>query len=195
MCSSLAPMWRAEKNYSYQHVQGLMLVRFNELAFELDLSHSEYRVMLTLIGLWNITCNMAYPTIEYLASNCQMSKVTVLKALNKLVETNLLIKLKQPGQRSKYYFSNLLLETASSTHVKPISRTACKTVHDSKHIKKKTDKNIASKKLSNDDFSIILMAEITKDNNYCLKIRQQNFRNKIRRMVYNRRKKRAILRL
>lgn len=125
--------------YSYQHIQGMMLLNLNKMVSKIKLTHSEYRVMCTLIGLYNKSHNKAFPTIEYLAKACLMGKTTVGRCLSKLVEYNLLIIVKTPGKRNNYYFSNLIFDSISTPHVKLPSRTACKTTHDNKQIKIKTD--------------------------------------------------------
>ncbi|MGD9581781.1 MAG: helix-turn-helix domain-containing protein [Vampirovibrionia bacterium] len=128
-------------NYTYQHIQGIMLLNLNKLASKIKLSHSEYRVICTLIGLYNKNTNKAFPTIEYLASTCCMGKSTIIKCLNSLVENNLLIVVKTPGKRNNYYFSNNILIAQSTPHVEPERRTSCKTVHDYKPINNITNKN------------------------------------------------------
>lgn len=142
----------AEKKYSYQHIQGMMLLSFNKIASTLKLTHSEYRVMCTLIGLYNKEYNKAFPTIDYLAKHCTMGKVTVIKGLNRLVELNLLVVAKTPGKRNNYYFSKLLLNKASSSPVEPQRSSVCKTTY--KQIKIETNKNQSSSNNKNDDESI-----------------------------------------
>ena len=73
------------KNYSYQHIQGVMLVKLNKLAYELELSHIEYRIMATLIGLWNINTGMAFPSISELAKQCCISQRTAIRNLANLI--------------------------------------------------------------------------------------------------------------
>lgn len=140
-----------EKNYSYQHIHGTMLVNFNKLAFKLELSHSEYRLMGTLIGLWNKNHGMAFPTVNYLAQYCRMGKATIIKNLNHLIELNLLVVVKSKKKRNNYYFSNLLFGTKNTISVKPTNGSTCKTIHDHELIKIKTDKNKTLSKEQNDN--------------------------------------------
>lgn len=142
-----------DKNYSYQHIHGTMLVNFNKLAFELNISHSEYRLMGTLIGLWNKNHGMAFPTVNYLAQYCRMGKATIIKNLNHLVELNLLVVVKSKKKRNNYYFSNLLFNAQNSLPVKPLNGSSCKTAHDHEQIKNKTNKNHTSI-LLNDDVNL-----------------------------------------
>lgn len=129
-----------ENNHSYQHIQGTMLQNLNKLSSQLRLSHSDYRVMGTLIGLYNKQRGMAFPTIKQLANYCSMGQTTILKVLNNLVSLNLLIVVKTPGKRNNYYFSNLILLGFSSPHVTPGSAPTCENTHN-KQIKIKTNKN------------------------------------------------------
>lgn len=140
-----------EKKYSYQHLQGMMLLNLNKLASNIRLSHSEYRVICTLIGLYNKNHNKAFPTIEYLAKACIMGKTTIIRCLNRLVDANLLIVVKTPAKRNNYYFSNLILNSSSTPHVRPNHSTTCKTTHDNKQIKTKTNINKTLSIKLNDD--------------------------------------------
>lgn len=163
-----------EKNYSYQHLQGIMLGNLNRLSSQVRLSHSDYRVMGTLIGLYNKCHAMAFPTIDQLTKYCCMGRTTILKSLNNLVSLNLLIIVKTPGKRNNYYFSNLILSDPGSPHVKPSSSLTCENTHD-KQIKKETNKDKPSlennnncKNLSNqknDDVIKINTIDLTKNSN------------------------------
>lgn len=145
--------FQCEKKYSYQHIQGTMLVNFNKVAYELNLSHSEFRLMVTLIGLWNKNKGMAFPTIDYLAKYSRMGKATIIKNLTHLVKLNLLIVVKSKKKRNNYYFSNLLFDTKNSSPVKLPNSSPCKTIHEQEQIKIKTDKNkTLSKKQNDNDF-------------------------------------------
>ncbi|MEW5818722.1 MAG: helix-turn-helix domain-containing protein [Cyanobacteriota bacterium] len=96
-------------NSTYQHIQGIMLVQLNKLAQDLNLSHAEYRILATLISLWNKKKGMAFPTINYLSVNCKMAKSTVLKILKKLVILDLIVVVKSSGRRNNYLLTNKLL--------------------------------------------------------------------------------------
>lgn len=143
------------KSFSYQHMHGIMLVNLNALSRELNLKHPEYRLMGTLIGLWNKEQGKAFPTIEYLSKICHMGKATVIKTLNKLVDLNLLVVVKTKGKRNNYYFSNLLLEPRSSSPKKPSRGFTCETLHEEKQIKKKTEKILTSCNKTKPDKPII----------------------------------------
>lgn len=136
--SSNAGLVCVEKNYSFQHIQGTMLLQLNKLASQVRLSHSDYRVMGTLIGLYNKQHGMAFPTIDQLAKYCCMGRTTILKSLNNLVSLNLLIVVKTSGKRNNYYFSTLILPVSGSPHVNPGSVPTCENTHN-KQIKKRTN--------------------------------------------------------
>ena len=125
----------AEKSYSYQHIHGVMLVNLNKLALKFNLSHSDYRLMGLLIGLWNKEQGKAFPTTDYIAKTCKMSKSTVNRSLNNLVNCGLLIIVRSKGKRNNYYISKLLLDFQNST----TSCTACDTAHDIKQNRIKTN--------------------------------------------------------
>lgn len=148
--SGITSLSCVEKKYSYQHLQGMMLLNLNKVASKIKLSHSEYRVICTLIGLYNKNYNKAFPTIEYLAKVCIMGKTTIIKSLNRLVEVNLLIVVKTPGKRNNYYFSNLILKDTGTPHEEPNHRTPCRTTHDNKQIKTITDQKTTSSIKIND---------------------------------------------
>ncbi|MEW5820863.1 MAG: helix-turn-helix domain-containing protein [Cyanobacteriota bacterium] len=148
------------KSFSYQHLHGVMLNNLNKLAPELDLSHTDYRLMGILIGLWNKEKGKAFPTIDYLAKLCHMSKGTIIKTLKRLVEKNLLIVVKTKGKRNNYYFSNLLLDIEDSYVKKPKVSSSWETRHDGEQIKKltkkKTSKQSNKKQLNQDDVNLEL---------------------------------------
>lgn len=140
---SIAPVFCVEKKYSYQHIQGLMLLNLNTVAVELNLSHRHYRLLGILIGLWNINHNRAFPTIDYLAQNCKMAKSTILTLLKELVDLNLVVIVKH-GKRNNYYFSKKLLPI-DQIQQKPKISFPCKTTHDKTNKKLKLNKNNSKK--------------------------------------------------
>jgi predicted transcriptional regulator len=146
--STLAQSNSVDTHYSYQHTQGTMLLNLNKLSCEIKLTHSEYRLMGVLIGLWNKNHGKAFPTIEQLAHYCNMGKSTIIKGLENLVKLNLLVVVKTPAKRNNYYFSNLILSNAGTPHVEPIGSTACSTAHDNKQIKNKTNKEQTSSQIN-----------------------------------------------
>jgi predicted transcriptional regulator len=123
-------------HHTYQHTQGLMLANFNKIAATMTISHAEYRLMCTLIGLWNKKHCMAFPTTDYLAKTCKMGKQTVIKSIQKLVQAGLIIVIKAKNKRNNYYFSNCLFNTISGSPVKPQDSIPCKTTHDHEQINK-----------------------------------------------------------
>lgn len=141
-----------DKSYSYQHLHGLMLVELNKLSQEINLTHTQYRLMGVLIGLWNKELNKAFPTIDYLAKSCRMSKSTILKSITTLKEKNLILVVKQTKNKRNNYFlnTNLFLKKISTIR-KPSNSTPCETTHDIKLIKIKTNKKRSLK--NNDDIN------------------------------------------
>lgn len=119
------------KKFTYQHIQGVMLVNLNKLAFKLTLSHQEYRVIATLISFWNIKTASANPSLELIATYCQMSKKTALNYLNKLSNSGLISISKTPGQNNNYNFSELIY----GHNAKPLTSEPCKTSLVLKHNK------------------------------------------------------------
>lgn len=129
------------KPHTYQHIHGTMLVNLNKIASETNLSHTEYRLMGILIGLWNKEKGIAFPTINYLSSSCRMSKSTVLRSLKRLIETNLIEIKKQKGKRNKYYLSEILFQLKKpkpGTSLVPHISTTYDTTHDNKQNRIKT---------------------------------------------------------
>lgn len=81
---------RNNLSLSYQHYQGLMLAKLNELAYKINLSHAEYRVMGVIIGFWNKNCFKSYPSIRIISAYARMSHSTVLKSLKNLADLELI---------------------------------------------------------------------------------------------------------
>lgn len=132
------------KHHSYQHLHGVMLVNLNKMASEIRLSHTEYRIMGILIGLWNKNTNRSFPSINYLSELCRMSKSTIIKTLKQLEIKELIIINKKQGKRNNYYLSDHIMTLKPGTHAKPETVTSCETTHVYKQIKIKTDKKISS---------------------------------------------------
>ncbi|MEW5819723.1 MAG: helix-turn-helix domain-containing protein [Cyanobacteriota bacterium] len=129
------------KHYSYQHIQGVMLVTLNRLALDLNLSHFEYRLVATLISFWNKKQGVAFPSTRLLAEHCKMSNTTVSKGLKKLSQLGLIKIFKHPqNNRHNYYLNlDLLFPQKETTPATP-----CKTTHDIKLMQTKTDKEKTS---------------------------------------------------
>lgn len=152
-----------EKKYSYQHIQGVMLVNLNKLAFEFNLSHSVYRVAGFLISNYNINANSANPSIDLIANGCKMSKSTIIKSIETLVNSGLIIAVKQSGKLARYFFTKKLLAGLTSISCKTVTRTVCKTPHDIKPNKKELNKTLCSRKI----FKIIDVKNISIKDIYC----------------------------
>ncbi|MEW5819254.1 MAG: helix-turn-helix domain-containing protein [Cyanobacteriota bacterium] len=117
------------QSFTYQHIQGVMLLNLNLLSSKLPLSHQEYRLMGILIGLWNKNFLFAFPTTDYLAKYCKMSKSTINYCLLSLKNKGLLVVLKTKGKRNRYGFTNCLFEGLNKTHKKPGLSFSCSTGH------------------------------------------------------------------
>lgn len=116
--SMLADSFKVQKNYTYQHLQGVLLLRLNSIASGLKLTHTEYRLMGILIGLYNKKQQKAFPSLNYMVEVASMSRSTIIRTLKSLTDKNLLIVVKTPGKKNSYHFSRQMLNetTTSATH-------------------------------------------------------------------------------
>ncbi|MEW5819493.1 MAG: helix-turn-helix domain-containing protein [Cyanobacteriota bacterium] len=96
-----------------------MLIALNKSAEALNLSNAEYRIMATLISLWNMKKGYAYPTYDYLINKCAMGKLTIIRSLRRLEEFKLLIIERNRGMNNKYYLDYLLSSTRPGFKYKP----------------------------------------------------------------------------
>jgi predicted transcriptional regulator len=121
--------------YTYQHIQGCMLLSLNKMASQLKLSHAEYRIMSTLIGYWNKQYEKAYPTTRQLTNDCCLSNSTLKKGLDKLMALNLIIIVKDSKTRRQNYHINQnkfltpQKNTRATTGVSTLA-TPCSSNHD-----------------------------------------------------------------
>lgn len=136
-----AGLFCVEKKYSYQHIQGVMLVNLNRLAYEINLHHTAYRVAGFLISNYNINSNTAYPSIETISKACMMSKSTVIKNIETLVNNGLIIAVKESGKLTRYLFTKKIMAGLTGTSWETITSTTCKTSHDMKQIEKEQNKS------------------------------------------------------
>lgn len=127
----------AGNSYSYQHWQGIMLSNFNQIAYKLSLTHSEYRVMATIIGLWNMKAGCAFPSVDYLATSCNMNKSTVIRAIKVLTRANLIKIIKTRAQRISYIILESLFEINKCCLIKPDDSSVKKSHVINKPIKNK----------------------------------------------------------
>jgi DNA-binding transcriptional regulator GbsR (MarR family) len=147
-----------ENRYTYQHIQGTLLLKLNLIASKLNLSHTEYHLMGILIGLYNKKQQKAFPSLKYLSNISNMSRSTVIRTIKKLIEHNLLIVVKTAGKRNTYHFSRILLSETNTTY-----DTSSSIIDDTSHDHEqteiiKTNRNI--KKVKNDNaFKIPSMTE------------------------------------
>ena len=159
--SNISSLNYVETNYTYQHIQGCLLLGFNKVASDLKLNHAEYRIMATLIGYYNKTHGKAYPTTRQLVKDCCMSNTTLLKGLNKLNELGLIITIKDSQFRRQQYHINKqrFINLSSATNTKAINATPCSNTHDIKLIDNKTNKKIISSKINDDKFKTSNLSE------------------------------------
>jgi DNA-binding MarR family transcriptional regulator len=111
--------FECKKSYSYQHLQGEMLLSLNKIAAELKLTHTEYRVMSTLIGYWNKDTGRAYPNIRQLSKVCFMSQTTILRAIKKLTSLSLIFVVKHQSGRQNYFINQKIFLPESNIDVTP----------------------------------------------------------------------------
>lgn len=154
-----------DKNYTYQHLHGVMLVNLNKIAYKLNLTHSEYRLAAVLITFWNKKQSKSFPSIDLLASHAQMGKQTVIKNITKLVSQGIITVVKGQNGRNNYLFSNCFFEN-SYNDLKPHPGITCKTSHKSKPNRFNKNKSFNQKndaKISPNNSEInILSKSITK---------------------------------
>lgn len=165
-----------EKKYTYQHIQGVMLVNLNKIAFETNLSHSAYRVAGFLISNYNLNSGTAYPSIEIIAKACCMSKSTVIKNIEALVAVGLIIAVKESGKLARYSFTKNLLAGLTGTSCKTTASTACKTIHDMKQNKTKN-------KISTNSLLILYNDEL--QNKFLLSVNSILFKALLNPINYN----------
>jgi DNA-binding transcriptional regulator GbsR (MarR family) len=129
-------------SYSYQHIQGEMLLHLNKIASTLKLTHTEYRVMATIIGFFNKETGRAYPSIRQLAKTCRMSHSTIINAIKKLTSLNLIYTIKHQSGRQNYFINQqkfLVFESNTDvTHEITPPVTPCDNAMKTK--RKETDK-------------------------------------------------------
>lgn len=181
--------------YTYQHIQGCMLLSLNKLASQFKLSHSEYRIMATLIGYWNKQQGKAYPTTRQLTKDCCLSNSTLKKGLDKLIALNLIIIVKDSKTRRQNYHinqNNFLTpdkNTHATTRKSPLA-TPCSSNHDKTNRTKlidKTSKNktddVYSKTKSLSDYKILLEKLQTWGVTDAKKILAKNSLDKIKKLI------------
>lgn len=152
--ATLAGMVCVEKNSTYQHLQGVLLLRLNSIASELKLTNTEYRLMGVLIGLYNKKQQKAFPSLNYMAQVAGISRSTIIRTLKSLTDKNLLVIVKTAGKKNSYYFSRLMLnETATSSHNDTPTRVTCATSHDHELKENKTNRTNIITKQKDDDSS------------------------------------------
>ena len=95
-----------DSDYTYQHIQGCLLLGLNKISSNLKLSHSEYRIMATLIGYYNKCYDKAFPTTRQLVKDCCISNTTLSKGLNKLKTLGLIVVIKDSQYKRQQYFIN-----------------------------------------------------------------------------------------
>lgn len=140
--------------HTYQHIQGCMLLALNKLAPALKLSHTDYRIMCTLIGYWNKQQGKAYPSTRQLVKDCQVSNTTLKKSLTALKTLNLIVIVRDSKTRRQNYYINqknlFNLETGDATPpVTPLA-TPCDSTHEQTNRKKQIEQTSKT----NDDLSI-----------------------------------------
>lgn len=108
------------EKYSYQHLQGVMLVNLNRIAYEQNLCHTEYRLMCVLISFWSKKQGNAFPTVRVLAKYCSMSNSTIIKTLRKLSNKSFILINKFGIGGKQSYCLNISLFLALKTKCYPM---------------------------------------------------------------------------
>ena len=96
----------------------------NSLIEDENLSHTEFRVMITLIRYYNTDLGYSFPTRELLVKKCKMNKDTLGRVLNSLEEKGYITRSKREGKAGRnniYYIHKYLVgqETGSQASEKP----------------------------------------------------------------------------
>lgn len=96
----------------------------NSLIEDENLSHTEFRVMITLIRYYNTDLGYSFPTRELLVKKCKMNKDTLGRVLNSLEEKGYITRSKREGKAGRnniYYIHKYLVgqETSSQASEKP----------------------------------------------------------------------------
>ena len=96
----------------------------NSLIEDENLSHTEFRVMITLIRYYNTDLGYSFPTRELLVKKCKMNKDTLGRVLNSLEEKGYITRSKREGKAGRnniYYINKYLVgqETSSQASEKP----------------------------------------------------------------------------
>lgn len=96
----------------------------NSLIEDENLSHTEFRVMMTLIRYYNTDLGYSFPTRELLVKKCRMNKDTLGRVLNSLEEKGYITRSKREGKAGRnniYYINKYLVgqETSSQASTEP----------------------------------------------------------------------------
>ena len=96
----------------------------NSLIEDENLSHTEFRVMITLIRYYNADLGYSFPTRELLVKKCKMNKDTLGRVLNSLEEKGYITRSKREGKAGRnniYYIHKYLVgqEASSQASEKP----------------------------------------------------------------------------
>lgn len=144
------------KNYTYQHIQGIMLVNLNHLAFKANLSHSSYRLLAVLICQWKMTQNFASVSINELCKLACMSKSTLIRTLTIISNTGFIVILKENGKENKYFLSKQFFNgiTLTSVNKELQPGISCKTPHDVKQNRLKQSRSFLYPQNYHDDTNI-----------------------------------------
>ncbi len=84
----------------------------NDLIDDSNLSHTEFRVMMNLVRMYNLDLGYAFPTRETLIKKCKMNKDTLGKVLNSLEEKGYITRGKRKtnkGWNNIYYINKYLI--------------------------------------------------------------------------------------
>ena len=103
----------------------------NSLIEDENLSHTEFRVMITLIRYYNTDLGYSFPTRELLVKKCKMNKDTLGRVLNSLEEKGYITRSKREGKAGRnniYYINKYLVgqqdSLQASTKPKPNNKSS-----------------------------------------------------------------------
>lgn len=95
------------------------------IAKKFKLNPSSFAVLIGLCNHYNNKKGVVFPSIEYLMEHLNLSKPTVIKAINDLIDKRLILKTKQ-GCHNVYAFTNVLFDTLHIEMGKTCQATAPK---------------------------------------------------------------------
>lgn len=109
----------------------------NSLIEDENLSHTEFRVMMTLIRYYNTDLGYSFPTRELLVKKCRMNKDTLGRVLNSLEEKGYITRSKREGKAGRnniYYINKYLVGQQDSPQASEKPKPSNKSTNNKKQL-------------------------------------------------------------